>query len=113
MGFDAVSLRNLEETMRGDDLAGEFDGVWRENVKTVEAFLTVCGQWRVVPRGGGGTIAPMAGGIILPIVPLFIGLDYASVRVGLDAEGFEVTPLLWRGLRAMEQAAVKGLNEDA
>lgn len=112
-GMDAESLRHLTEALGADaDTGVEFDGVWRENVPVVEAFLAVSGQWRVTSRGGGGTFAPMAGGIILPIVPVFIGLDYAAVRVGLDAEGIAVTPELWRGVRAMEQAAVKALNED-
>lgn len=114
-GMDEVSMANLREALRaemGSIDTVEFDGVWPENVPIVEAFLAVSLQWRVVARGGGGFISP-AGGAILPIVPLFIGLDYAAVRVGLESEGITITPELWRGLRAMESAAANALNEDA
>lgn len=112
--MDAASLANLREALGaaqalgGED--GEYEGLWREHVPVVDAFLAVCRQWRTVPAGGGGVISPM-GGAIAPVVPLFIGLDYAAVRVGLDAELIEVTPDLWRGLRVMEDAACAELNE--
>lgn len=38
------------------------------------------------------------------------GLDYAGVRVGLDAAGIEVTPDLWADLRAVEIGAMAELN---
>jgi hypothetical protein len=112
--MDAVSLAHLREALRVDTAEGassEFDGIWPENRAIVEAFLAVSLQWRVSAHGGGGMVSP-AGGAIMPIVPLFIGLDYAAVRAGLDAEGIVVTPELWRGLRTMEAAAAAALNED-
>lgn len=113
--MDLASIDALRLTLRAEQAvaaAEEFDGLWREHVETVKAFLTVAGQWRVVPHGGGGMIGP-GGGVMLPIMPLFVGLDYASVRAGLDAEDIVVTPELWRGLRTIEAEARKTLNEDA
>jgi hypothetical protein len=107
--MDVESLAVMREAMTEPD-AEEFAGIWAEHIPVIEAFLAVCLQWRVVPHSAGGAIS-MAGGIVAPIVPLFIGLDYAAVRAGLDAEGITVTPELWRGLRAMEDAAASALNE--
>ncbi len=93
-GFDAASAERLTERLRSN---GELqDGVWPDNVETVHAFLIAATQWRVA-----GTMTGLH----------FIGLDYAAVRVALDAEGVAVTPALWRGLRTMEAAAIAGLNE--
>jgi hypothetical protein len=39
-----------------------------------------------------------------------IGLDYAAARAGLEAEGIEVTPEVWRDLRAIEAGAVQGFG---
>ncbi|MGJ5203641.1 DUF1799 domain-containing protein [Bradyrhizobium sp. HKCCYLR20261] len=112
--MDAESLDHLRRALMADDAeataAQEFDGLWPENVPVVEAFLAVASQWRVVPRSAGGMITPV-GGHIAPTVPLVVGLDYAGVRAGLDAEGIAVTPTLWRGLRAMEAAACAAFNE--
>lgn len=70
--------------------------VWRENWDTVCAFAAVVTQWRVVPGARGGFA--------------YLGLDYAGVRAGLDAEGIAVTPELWAGLRTMEAEACAVLN---
>lgn len=70
--------------------------VWRENWDTVCAFAAVLTQWRTVPGARGGCI--------------YLGLDYAAVRVGVDAEAIAVTPELWRGLRVMEAEACAVLN---
>ncbi|WP_316171037.1 DUF1799 domain-containing protein [Bradyrhizobium sp. SZCCHNRI1058] len=113
-GMDAVSLDNLREALSADsfeaDADQEFDGIWAEHVPVVTAFLAVASQWRVVTRSSGGMLAP-AGGMIAPTVPVVIGLDYAGVRAGLDAEGIVVTPELWRSLRVMEAAACAAFNE--
>lgn len=124
-GMDATSLANLREALDDEPQAATadtdpfsrlwakpkaFDGIWPENVPVVRAFLAVCSQWRVTPVSGGGMMTP-AGGVIAPTVPLYIGLDYAAARVGLDAELIEVTPTLWRGLRVMEAEACAALNE--
>jgi hypothetical protein len=124
-GMDARSLANLSQAANNlsdvtnkraalspPAIDGDDEGVWPENWETVQAFLAVSLQWRVVSRGGGG-FAGMGGGVIAPMVPMFVGLDYAGVRAGLDAEGITVTPELWRGLRVMEAAACAVLNEEA
>ncbi|WP_316200403.1 MULTISPECIES: DUF1799 domain-containing protein [unclassified Bradyrhizobium] len=114
-GMDAQSLDHLRQALAVDgpeiDVDQEFDGIWPENVAIVRAFIAVASQWRVVPRSAGGMITPM-GGTIAPTIPVVIGLDYAGVRAGLDAESFAVTPELWRGLRVMEAAACAAFNED-
>jgi hypothetical protein len=102
----AATLRELDARSFADD--GE--GVWSENWSTVQAFLAVSLQWRVVSIGGGGA-AGMGGAALAPMVPMFIGLDYSAVRAGLEAEGMVITPDLWRGLRIMETAACAALNE--
>jgi hypothetical protein len=100
--MDAASLANLVEALKAPaPIDGSGEGLWPEHVATVQAFLFVCTQWRVVPVGGGFAASRI----------LTIGFDYAGVRAGLDAEGIEVTPELWRGLRVMEQEAVAALNE--
>lgn len=75
--------------------------VWASNWPVVEAFLAVSSQWRVTSIGGG----------MAPVLPVYVGLDYSAARVGLDAAGIEVTPVLWSGLRVMEAAACAALNE--
>lgn len=77
----------------------EFE-VWPENWATVEAFLLVSTQWRVVQQGGG----------MAPGHTYWIGLDYAGVAVGLSGHGIDATPEIWRGLRVMEAAARNTLN---
>ncbi|WP_315742841.1 MULTISPECIES: DUF1799 domain-containing protein [unclassified Bradyrhizobium] len=112
--MDAVSLDNLKQALSADlfeaEVDQDYEGLWPEHVAAVTAFLAVASQWRVVARSAGGMITPM-GGAIAPTVPVVIGLDYASVRVGLDAEGITVTPELWRSLRVMEAAACAAFNE--
>ncbi len=112
-GMDAESLAALRETITAGDALTEdheFARIWPDNIATVEAFLSIATQWRVVACSMGGAIGP-GGGAIGPAIPIYIALDYAAVRAGLDAEGIAVTPELWRGLRVMEQAAAAALNE--
>jgi hypothetical protein len=82
------------------DLGGEV-GVWPEHVEIVRAFCAGGTQWRTSLRPAG-----------LGFRPLYLGLDYAGVRIALDALAIPVTPRLWVGLAIMEQAAVAALNED-
>lgn len=99
-GMDAKSIAHLRAAMQ---IPTEDDetGIWPENSDTVAAFLAVSTQWRVVAIGGGFSAPAL----------IYIGLDYAAVRVALDAEAIPVTPVLWRGLRVMESAACAALNE--
>jgi hypothetical protein len=111
-GMDGQSLANLRLALDAPAAIDgeEFDGIWPENAPTAEAFYAVCTQWRVVPIGGSG-FASAFGGSVAPTTPFFVGLDYTAARTGLDAEGFDVTPELWRGLRVMENAACAVLNK--
>lgn len=78
---------------------GDFE-VWEENWPTVEAFLFVSTQWRVVQQGGGFEAGRT----------YWIGLDYTSVTAGLSGAGIETNPDMWKGLRIMEAAARNVLN---
>lgn len=126
--MDQASLANLGEALAAhgeaalsdevaiDDrvppmLAG-YDGLWPVNLPVWEAFCAVSLQWRTASRGGGG-VAGMGGAALAPVTVVFIGLDYAAVRAGLDALGIAVTPELWRGLQVIEVAACAALNEEA
>lgn len=112
--MDAVSIANLRAALTTEAASigdGEFAGIWPDNLDTAKAFFAVNGQWRVVTRSAGG-YASHWGGMLAPTVPMFLGLDYTAVKFGLEADGIAITPELWRGLRAMEEAACKILNED-
>ncbi len=101
-GFDPVSMAELVEALRDPaDADEDDDGVWPEHIEIVQAFLAVDTQWRTVPAGGG----------FAPMMPIWVGLDYSAVRVGLEAEGIAITPELWRGLRVMEDEASHELNK--
>lgn len=97
-GIDGAALDHLRQQLRLGS-AGGFPGVLRANGPVVAAFLAGASQWRttsIMTRRG--------------IATTFIGLDYAGVRVALDALAIAVTPALWAGLVIMEQAARAALN---
>lgn len=98
--MDAVSIANLRAALEIPEAEAVVD-VWPENWDIVCAFVAVATQWRTAAIGGGFSAPAL----------IHIGLDYASVRVALDAEGIAVTAGLWRGLRVMEAAAKAALNE--
>ncbi|MFN7003750.1 MAG: DUF1799 domain-containing protein [Roseinatronobacter sp.] len=75
---------------------GDDNAVWRENVRSVLAFLSVSSQWRYA-SGNAGAVA--------------MGLDYAGVRAGLKGFGAKVTPKLWGDLQVMEIAALTAMLE--
>jgi hypothetical protein len=111
--MDAQSIANLTRALAPRTAEAEFGGgLWPQHVGIVNAFMAVAMQWRVVSRGGGGAAGPF-GGMVAPIVPFFIGLDYSAVRAGLEAEGFIITPELWRCLRVMEDEACTVLNRNS
>lgn len=106
-GMSEASLANLRAALFAGSTIDEQDGVWPENWTAVLAFLAVSSQWRVTSiGGGGGGFAP-----VIPARPLFIGLDYSAAKVGLEAEGFVITPDLWRSLRCIEAEACAAINE--
>jgi Phage related hypothetical protein (DUF1799) len=73
------------------------DGIWPDNVEIVEAFLAAASQWRAVGTNVG---------------LIFLGLDYAAARVGIELAGIAVTPELWAGVRLMEAEARYTLNSN-
>lgn len=70
--------------------------VWPDNMAVVDAWMVVCTQWRVTSMADGRV--------------LWLGLDYASVKVGLDAAATALTPPEWSSLRMMERVASAALN---
>jgi hypothetical protein len=86
--------------MRAHLAVNQEDGVWPEHVAIVTAFLACATQWRVVTVGGG----------FAPSRLLWLGLDYAGARIGMEAAGMAITPSLWSGVRLMEAEARDALN---
>lgn len=76
-----------------------FAGVWPDNRKAVDAFLFAASQWR--------TATTM---VERRMMTLWIGLDYAGMRVALDARGIALDAGLMNGIQIMEQAARNALN---
>jgi hypothetical protein len=77
----------------------EGGGVWPHNVAAVTAFLAVSTQWRTALTAGEHGLRT-----------IFVGLDYAAARAGLDGLGIAVTPELWARLVVIERAARDALN---
>lgn len=75
-------------------------GLWPENIEAVDAFLKASTQWRVTALSLG----------LAPGRLVYIGLDYAGARAGMEAAGILLTPKLWHGVRIMEVAALEALN---
>ncbi|MEX2126974.1 MAG: DUF1799 domain-containing protein [Xanthobacteraceae bacterium] len=78
---------------------GETVEVWRENWGIVCAWLAAATQWRTT-----------TGFEERRWRVVWIGLDYAGARAGIDAMGIAVTPELWTGLLVMEAEARAALN---
>jgi hypothetical protein len=95
-GFDEAAIAAVRAAL-GQARGQDESGVWAEHVPAVAAFLVVGTQWRTAPRANGGLI--------------FLGLDYAGVRAGLEGAGLTATPEIWAGLRVLEGAAAAALNE--
>ncbi len=87
-GIDPALVRPVEDAT---------NGVWPEHAATVEAFLAIAGQWRMV-AGMGGMLA--------------LGLDYAGAQAGLELAGIEATPALWADIRVIEAGAKAAMNGD-
>ena len=75
---------------------GEWDcDVWVEHRTTLEAWLTVCDQWRLMEWSGR---AP--------------GLDWPAVKVLLNAAGIAFDAALLDGLRMMERTTLQVWREE-
>ncbi len=77
--------------------AGRCVTVWADHLVALSAFLSGATQWRLV----GGMSGIRA-----------VGLDYAGVRAGLEAEGVSLAPHDWRALRLIEAGAIEAMNGD-
>lgn len=97
-GFSDADRAALKQHLAGGQTD---DGVWAENVDVVTAFLAASTQWRTASIGGG----------FAPSRIMYLGLDYAAARIGIEMAGIAVTPSLWNGLRVMEAEACSALNE--
>ena len=93
---EAQGLPELAERLR--KAASQQSGfkVWRRNWGTLLAFLAVSSQWRAIATANGAVY--------------WQGLDYTAALASLKAEGVNVTPSLWKGVRVMERAARDALN---
>ena len=95
LGEDAVDA--IRGALSGN--TGDGAGVWPQHVAIVTAFLACATQWRT-------TVAPAGDGFKL----LWLGLDYAGARAGVEAAGLALDPDIWAGVRIMEAAARDALN---
>ena len=93
---EAQGLPELAERLRRAASQQSGFKVWRRNWGTLLAFLAVSSQWKTVATATGAVY--------------WQGLDYTAALAGLNAEGFKVTPGLWKGVRVMERAARDALN---
>nr|WP_277924250.1 DUF1799 domain-containing protein [Sphingomonas sp. CROZ-RG-20F-R02-07] len=71
-------------------------GVWPVNMPIVDAFLSVCSQWRTTGLADGRV--------------LWHGLDYTAVKVGLEQGDLTISPADWSAFRLMERVAASALN---
>jgi hypothetical protein len=92
-------MANVRLALRGAEREDEEGPVWAQHVPAVIAFLTVSTQWRTALFGALGEIRTV-----------YVGLDYAAAKAGLEAAGIEINPQLWGELRIMEAAAIAAMN---
>lgn len=71
--------------------------LWPQHRAAAEAFLAVANQWRVLAAQNGRQV--------------WLGLDYAAARAGLDLAGIMVAPEVWAQVRLIEAGALEALNE--
>lgn len=74
--------------------------VWPENMAIVDLWLLIDTQWTPPIALADGRV-------------LWIGLNYAAVRAGLDLAAATIDAVRWAGMRVMEEAATKALNGGA
>jgi len=80
---------------REDEKESDACEVWPENLPALELFLGLATQWRAV--------AGMRGLI-------YLGLDYAATEALMRARRLRDRERLFDDLRAMERAALPGMN---
>ena len=70
--------------------------IWADHLPAFEAFLAVCGQWRVCA-------------VEKRIVA--VALDYTAAKAGLELAGMTITPEVWAQVQTIETAALKAMRE--
>ena len=73
--------------------------IWEEHIPAWRAWCAISGQMRTE------TISTMESARVV-----WLGLDYAAAKVGLDLAGIGVSPEEWNEVRTIEGAAVEELN---
>ncbi|MCB5187386.1 DUF1799 domain-containing protein [Methylobacillus caricis] len=70
--------------------------IWPENLPTVEVFLAMEKQWRM---------------LVLPTSIRYMGLRYEALPIVLQGLELEMSKVLFSGLQIMEREALDVLNE--
>ena len=65
--------------------------LWPWHLEALEAFFTICSQWRGIAVGAR----------IMPV-----GLDYTAAQSGLQLAGLTVDADIWGDIRTIEQGAL-------
>ncbi|MBJ2150603.1 DUF1799 domain-containing protein [Paracoccus sp. IB05] len=73
--------------------------IWAEHLPAWEAWCAISGQWRTAP------LSTMEQAKVI-----FLGLDYAAARHGLDLAEVRVSPEIWDDVRSIEAGAIEELN---
>ena len=73
--------------------------IWDAHLPAWKAWCAVSGQMRTQ------ALSTMDGARIV-----WLGLDYAGARAGLDLAGIGVSPEIWDEVRTIEGAAIEELN---
>lgn len=85
-------------TILSDGAVAE-DGLWEAHLPAWQAWCAISGQWRTV------VLTSEAGAKVI-----WLGIDYAAARAGLDLAGIAVTPDCWSEVRVIEEGAIEELN---
>lgn len=73
--------------------------IWEEHLPAWQAFCAISGQWRTA------SVSSLERARVV-----FVGLDYAAARHGLDLAGIGVSPEIWDDVRSIEAGAIGELN---
>lgn len=87
-------IRHAREEL---EAAASYDcEIWPENLNTVEVFLAMEKQWRV---------------LVFPASVRYMSLRYEALPIVLQGLGLEMSKTLFFGLQVMEREALDVLNE--
>lgn len=83
------------------DLPEQVAGLWLEHLPAWQAWCEISGQWRTI------ALSTEAGARVV-----WVGLDYAAAKYGLEMAGISVTPACWAEVRLIEEGATEELNRN-